>query len=493
MNRQRLPVVLSAAALLVAVLGATPNGFAAFKGVVKVALFAKNAGKVGGIAASKKPKPGKLLPLGKNGKFPASVLPVPSLGPAGPEGARGPAGPAGPQGAQGLQGLKGNKGTTGPGGPAGPGGPQGPAGPPGGFGLLNLGRANLSKVTVSAGAAHSSTAAGADGFPLVAVYDTNANDLRIVHCNDATCSSSTSTVLDSAGTVGRYPSVTVGSDGFGLVSYLDTTNGNLKTAHCTNLACTSFATATIVASGSVADDFTSINVGSDGLGVVSFVDGGNLRVAHCTNVACSSAGVNTLDATSVAYSSIAIGVDGLPLVSYLDSANGDLQVAHCADILCASSATTAFDTSNNAGFYTSLTIGSDGLGLVSYRDATSSALKVAHCDTLACTNATLSTIDSSGIEGEYSAITLGTDGLGVISYYDGTGGAQDLKVAHCGNVACSTSSYLALDTPGQVGWNTSITVGSDGLPFVSYRDVTGDSVKGLHCPNVFCVAHLRRR
>ena len=93
MNRQRLPVVLSAAALVVAVLGATPNGFAAFKGVAKVALFAKNAGKVGGITASKKPKPGKLLPLGKNGKFPASVLPV-ATG-TGPEGARGPAGPAG--------------------------------------------------------------------------------------------------------------------------------------------------------------------------------------------------------------------------------------------------------------------------------------------------------------------------------------------------------------------------------------------------------------
>jgi hypothetical protein len=39
---------------------------------VRVALFAKNAAKVGGIAASKKPKAGKLLPLGKNGKLPAS-------------------------------------------------------------------------------------------------------------------------------------------------------------------------------------------------------------------------------------------------------------------------------------------------------------------------------------------------------------------------------------------------------------------------------------
>jgi len=52
---------------------------------------------------------------------------------------------------------------------------------------------------------------------------------------------------------------------------------------------------------------------------------------------------------------------------------------------------------------------------------------------------------------------------------------------------------LAVDTAGQVGWNTSITVGSDGLPFVSYRHVSGDVVKGLHCPNVFCVGHMRRR
>jgi hypothetical protein len=491
MNRQRLPVVLSAAALLIAVLGATPNGFAAFKGVAKVALFAKNAGKVGGIAASKKPKAGKLLALGKNGKFPASVLPAttPSTG---PEGARGPAGPAGPQGPQGLQGLKGNKGTTGPAGPIGPGGAQGPPGPPGGFGMLNLARAGVSKVTISSGAAHSATAAGSDGFPLVVVLDTNNDDLRIVHCNDATCSSSTATMLDSTGNVGRYPSVTVGSDGFGLASYLDTTNGNLKSAHCANLTCTSFTTATIVSSGTVADDFTSVSVGTDGLGLVSYVDNGNLKVAHCTNVACSSAGVNVIDATAVAYSSLAIGADGLPLVSYFDNANVDLKAAHCADLACSSSTASTLDSTGNVGLYSSLTIGADGLGLVTYRDGNTGALAVAHCNNLACTSAGISAVDP-GAQAQYSAITLGTDGLGVISYYDGTGAAQDLKVAHCGNVACTTSSYVAVDTPGQVGWNTSITIGSDGLPFVSYRDLTGNSVKGLHCPSVFCVGHLRRR
>src|SRR3954468_1396862 len=120
MKCELLPVVLSAAALLVSVLSATPNGIAG--SAVRVALFAKNAAKVGGIAASKQPKPGKLLPLGKNGKFPASVMPVAVQGPAGPvgpQGAAGPAGSVGPQGAQGIPGLRGFKGVTGPAGPKG--------------------------------------------------------------------------------------------------------------------------------------------------------------------------------------------------------------------------------------------------------------------------------------------------------------------------------------------------------------------------------------
>lgn len=40
---------------------------------VRRAVFAKNAGAVNGIKASKTPKPGRLLPLNRAGKFPASV------------------------------------------------------------------------------------------------------------------------------------------------------------------------------------------------------------------------------------------------------------------------------------------------------------------------------------------------------------------------------------------------------------------------------------
>jgi hypothetical protein len=91
--KNRLPLILSATALVVALLGATPLGEAA-RNAVPLALFARNSAKVSGIKASRTPKANQLLPLGANGKFPDSVVPT---GPRGPQGERGPAGPAGTQ------------------------------------------------------------------------------------------------------------------------------------------------------------------------------------------------------------------------------------------------------------------------------------------------------------------------------------------------------------------------------------------------------------
>jgi hypothetical protein len=98
--RSRLPLILSVTALAVAVFGSTPVGSAA-TGLVKEALFARNAGKVGGISVSRTPKPNTLLPLGGDAKLPASVLPAGT----GTGGAPGPAGPAGPRGPAGPEGV----------------------------------------------------------------------------------------------------------------------------------------------------------------------------------------------------------------------------------------------------------------------------------------------------------------------------------------------------------------------------------------------------
>jgi hypothetical protein len=135
---RRLPIALGFAALVVAVLGFTSLGQAALKGAppAKVALYAKNAGMVNGIKASKTPKGGQLVPLKGNGKLPDSVIPIGIE----VEGPQGPAGPPGDKGAKGDTGPAGPQGLPGPSGPSGPSGPAGETGPPGppGPGLEDL-------------------------------------------------------------------------------------------------------------------------------------------------------------------------------------------------------------------------------------------------------------------------------------------------------------------------------------------------------------------
>lgn len=95
---QRLPLVLSAMALAVALFGSTPLGEAARNAIPPIAAkanFATNAGAVNGIRASRTPRPNHLVPLGSDGHFPASV------------GAIGPPGPVGPRGEAGLPGVAG--------------------------------------------------------------------------------------------------------------------------------------------------------------------------------------------------------------------------------------------------------------------------------------------------------------------------------------------------------------------------------------------------
>jgi hypothetical protein len=119
---KRLPLVLSTTALIVAVFGSTPVGHAVASAIppfAKSAGYAKQAGNasaLNGIRASKQPRPGTLLPLGADGRFPAAV------------GAVGPVGPKGEQGDKGETGAAGPKGSTGPAGPAGARGPAGPSG-----------------------------------------------------------------------------------------------------------------------------------------------------------------------------------------------------------------------------------------------------------------------------------------------------------------------------------------------------------------------------
>ena len=97
------------------------------------------------------------------------------------------------------------------------------------------------------------------------------------------------------------------------------------------------------------------------------------------------------------FTSITIGSDGLPVISYFDFTNDDIKVAHCGNITCASATLSIIDSTGFFGSRSSITTGSDGLPVISYLDFTSFDLNVAHCDDVACTSVTLSTVDSAGV------------------------------------------------------------------------------------------------
>jgi hypothetical protein len=232
-----------------------------------------------------------------------------------------------------------------------------------------------------------SVTVGADGLGLVSYYDSATNDLKVAHCADAACSSATLTMLVSdvsAGMDEAQSSVTIGADGLGLISYYDASVRDLRVVHCENVACTFRAPLPLLDGAGDVGAFNSITVGTDGLGLVSYTDGtnGNLKVAHCVNTRCSTGAtvVTTLDSVGVVgyYSSITIGTDGLGLVSYYDVSNGDLKLAHCANVVCTSATLATLDSAGAVGFFSSVTVGADGLGLVSYWDSTNGDLKIAH-------------------------------------------------------------------------------------------------------------------
>jgi len=340
---------------------------------------------------------------------------------------------------------------------------------------------------------YASITIGVDGLGLISYYDLTNGDLKVAHCANAACTSAATATLDSGGNVGPFTSVAVGADGRGLISYYDATpNFDLKVAHCVDVICSAAVLTTLDTGGTdQVGVYTSITIGSDGLGLISYYDAsnGDLKLAHCTNADCSSAVISALDTAGQVglHSSIAIGQDGLGLISYHDSTNGDLKVAHCTNADCSSATLTALDSDDIVGLYSSIAVGADDFGLISYHSFSFGSLKVAHCENVACSSATISTITGGGV-GYNTSIAIGVDGLGLISYGD----SSDLEVAHCANVSCSAATLTTVDGPANRGSLTSITIGADGLGVVSYYDFAPNwDLKVAHCANVACTPFYR--
>ena len=120
----------------------------------------------------------------------------------------------------------------------------------------------------------------------------------------------------------------------------------------------------------------------------------------------------------------------------MQGVNADGSVV-CYEVPVPPRVTTVDDPANSVGRYTSLAIGADGLPVISYRDDTFKSLKVAKCNDAACAGGdeTITTVDDpANSVGNYTSLAVSADGLPVVSYRDDTVGS--LKVAKCRNPSC---------------------------------------------------------
>ena len=297
------------------------------------------------------------------------------------------------------------------------------------------------------------------------------------------------TTVESGLNMGRNISLAIGVDDRGLVAYTEDIAANgVRVAHCEDASCSQSVISALDATGYVMDP--SVAIGVDGLGLVSYemVTSDVLKVAHCDTVRCTSAAVSTIDATGDigGYTSTAVGADGLGLISYLGGAGINLRVAHCDDVVCSSATITTLDGNPSTGFMTSVAIGADGLGLIGYFDSMTKDLRVAHCNDLACTSAVLTTLDSVDDVGTNPSVAIGADGLGLIAYEYKDATDFDLKIAHCDDAACTSATISVIDSDG--GDYPSVVIGADGLGLISYWGSANHDLKVAKCRDMACTS-----
>jgi len=148
--------------------------------------------------------------------------------------------------------------------------------------------------------------------------------------------------------------------------------------------------------------------------------------------------------------------------------------------LCCKPTITKYHAPGFSGEFSSIVIGSDNLPLISYYDeGDNRAIKVMHCLNTACTSAIISTVDivpSDVSRPNSTSITISDDGLGLVAYaiQQGVDKTPTLKVAHCENLDCSNVTVSELDSfPGGTNSNPVIATGSDGLGLIAYTDSQG--------------------
>ena len=254
--------------------------------------------------------------------------------------------------------------------------------------------------------------------------------------------------------------------------------------------------------------YTSIAVRDDGRAIVSYYDETNddLKIYSCDNQVCSSGTARTAAGEGGSnvglYASIAIRDNGLPIVAYQNASDGSLEIYDCLDVDCSAGNSYTADSggANNVGQDASIAIRLNGLPIISYTDTSALHLKVYDCSNVACSAGTPRIVVDGGTipVGQGSAIAIRDSGLPLVVYRDSNGGGH-VNVFDCADIACTSGVSQTIASGNfppfpqlpTIVFPRAIAIGQDGLPRIVYLNnpqAASPTMRLFTCVDTGCTA-----
>lgn len=339
-----------------------------------------------------------------------------------------------------------------------------------------------------------------NGYPIITYFEDGTDDLEIIHCNDANCTGSNETFasIDTGGDVGRTPSMVLDASGFPVIAYHDNTNQDLKLVHCGNANCSSGNTInTVDSSAGDVGDYPTLKLDGSGFPVISYYDTTNtaVKLAHCNDVNCSGAdeSIVTLvndedDRVRHGSESLQLDTSGYPMVVYSDITNYDLKYIHCNDANCdgVGETKTTIETANTISDFASMTLDSNGYPVIIHTDQSFSNMRIVHCGNADCSNGNVTgaiNTPNDGYTGYYELdIKLNSSGYPVILSTQLPTYSTVLTV--CNDVNCSggdETNSLIRDETNNVYYH-SLALDGSGYPVIGYAG-GGWDLRLIHMTN----------
>lgn len=333
-----------------------------------------------------------------------------------------------------------------------------------------------------------------DNDIIVAYYNVDTFDLRIVFCPDSLCLYRVESVVDNNGSVGFFNSLQLDSNGYAVMSYYDASYARLKLAHCQDLMCT-LVNFTVLDDSVSLFSWTSLRFDSQNRPVVSYYDhsSNQLKLAVCDDPECTSVSVNFVQNTvGGEHAALQLTIDNHPVISYIGIAGQDpAQLAICHNVYCTNTTIVNIDTDTQHVLYTSVQVDGNGYPLMSYYDLSEQVLKLVVCHDKGCVATTKTTVYEQPTDAEGKAHVLEISPLTgypaiVYSSYE----QQEVILILCENPTCTARQTFIIDEEDYPLEHLSFQFDTQGHPAISYvldgGNNTYNSLKIARCYDERC-------